>query len=218
MLSAEPLARRTQAERTQATRAKLLDATVACLAEVGYAHTTTTEVARRAGVSRGAQLHHFPTKTDLVLAAVEHLLDVHIEEFLRAVGELPASADLLGSAIDLLWDVFQGDSAVAWIELVIAARTDPGLRLKVAEVGETLADKVGAAWIEVCGDLLDDPAYAPFLTLAPSYLFTLLTGMAVTTMTGSDRARREADEVLAATRRLTALLLPQIPTPTLGTS
>lgn len=205
--------RRTQAERTQATRAKLLDATVASLAELGYARTTTTEVAARAGVSRGAQLHHFPTKADLVLAAVEHLLDLHIQEFMRAVGELPASADLLGSAIDLLWEVFQGDSAVAWIELIIAGRTDPELQVKVSQVGETLGGKVGEAWIEVCGDLLDDPEYGPFLALAPSYLFTLLTGLAVTTMTGSDRVRDEAEQVLEATHRLAALLLPVVPAP-----
>src|SRR5258706_14432846 len=68
--------RRTQAERRAGTRALLLEATVECLAERGYAGTTTTEVARRAGLSRGAQLHHFGTKTDLVTAAVEHLHQV----------------------------------------------------------------------------------------------------------------------------------------------
>ena len=62
--------RRTQAERTAETTAKLLDATADCLVERGYAGTSTVEVCRRAGVSRGALVHHFPSKDDLVAAAV----------------------------------------------------------------------------------------------------------------------------------------------------
>src|SRR5204862_5492808 len=62
--------RRTQAERSAATQALLLDATIDSLVEVGYANTTTTGIAERAGVSRGAQMHHFPSKGELVAAAV----------------------------------------------------------------------------------------------------------------------------------------------------
>ena len=65
-----------QEERTRAMRARLLEATVECLVEHGFAGTTTTLVSQRAGVSRGAQLHHFPSKNDLVVAAVEHLTAV----------------------------------------------------------------------------------------------------------------------------------------------
>ena len=63
-------ARRTQQQRTEETQAALLDATIACLHEVGYAATSTTLVSERAGVSRGAQTHHYPTKTQLVVAAI----------------------------------------------------------------------------------------------------------------------------------------------------
>src|SRR6195952_4880302 len=62
-----------QEERTRVMRQRLLDATFECLVEHGFSGTSTTLVSRRAGVSRGAQLHHFPTKNDLVLAAVEPL-------------------------------------------------------------------------------------------------------------------------------------------------
>ena len=61
-------------------RQRLLDATVECLVEHGWSGTSTTLVSERAGVSRGAQLHHFPTKNDLVLAAVEHLSEVRDDE------------------------------------------------------------------------------------------------------------------------------------------
>ena len=64
--------RRTQEERTAAMRERLLNATVECLYELGYAKTTTTAIVERAGVSRGAQLHHFPTKADLAIAHNAH--------------------------------------------------------------------------------------------------------------------------------------------------
>ena len=64
-------------------RQRLLEATVECLVEHGWSGTSTTLVSQRAGVSRGAQLHHFPTKNDLVVAAVEHLSEVRGEELRR---------------------------------------------------------------------------------------------------------------------------------------
>src|SRR3954451_937937 len=66
-------ARMSQEERSRAMRRRLLEATIECLVDHGWSGTSTTLVSQRAGVSRGAQLHHFPTKNDLVLAAVEPL-------------------------------------------------------------------------------------------------------------------------------------------------
>src|SRR3954469_8840068 len=78
-----------QEERTRLMRARLLEATVELLVERGFAGTSTTLVSERAGVSRGAQLHHFPTKNDLVVAAVEHLTDVRAAELGKAAAALP---------------------------------------------------------------------------------------------------------------------------------
>ena len=74
-------------------RQRLLDATVECLVERGWSGTSTTLVSERAGVSRGAQLHHFPTKNDLVVAAVEHLSEQRGEELQRAADGLPRGRD-----------------------------------------------------------------------------------------------------------------------------
>ena len=79
-----------QADRTRAMRARLLEATVELLVERGFAGTSTTLVSDRAGVSRGAQLHHFPTKNDLVVAAVEHLTERRGAELSAAFAELSA--------------------------------------------------------------------------------------------------------------------------------
>ncbi|MGZ4524496.1 MAG: TetR/AcrR family transcriptional regulator, partial [Mycobacteriaceae bacterium] len=65
-----PLApRQTQVERSRETRLKLMNAVVECLVEHGWSGTTTALVSARAGVSRGAQLHHFASRGDLVAAA-----------------------------------------------------------------------------------------------------------------------------------------------------
>src|SRR3954467_9807053 len=89
MASQAAAARLPQEERTRAMRARLLEATVELLVEKGYAGTSTTLVSERAGVSRGAQLHHFPTKQDLVVAAVQHLTEVRGDELRAAATRLP---------------------------------------------------------------------------------------------------------------------------------
>ena len=89
-----PEARRSQEDRSSTTRLALMRATIDCLVEYGYAGTTTRLVADRAQVSRGAQTHHFPTKRDLVAAAIEHLFDEHAREFAAAgvAGRVPTVA------------------------------------------------------------------------------------------------------------------------------
>src|SRR5258708_17704809 len=114
-------------ERSVATRLALLDAALDCLVERGYAATTTIETARRAGVSRGAQLHHFPSKGDLLSAAIDHLLQRRLEEFRKAFADLDPNVDLVDGAIDLLWSMFEGPTFVAWAELWVAAPTRPAL-------------------------------------------------------------------------------------------
>ena len=115
-MAAPAEARRVQ-ERSIATRAALLDAAIECLVDRGYAATTTIETARRAGVSRGAQLHHFPTKAELLATAVEHLFDRRRSEFLEAFAAIDPKADRLDAAMDLLWSMFEGPAFVAWTEL-----------------------------------------------------------------------------------------------------
>src|SRR5258705_10494928 len=97
--------RRTQEQRSAATRARLLDATIACLDQLGYSRTTTTEIAERAGVSRGAQLHHFPTKAELVTTAVEHLFRRRDAEFRGPFRNPPGGPGPAAAARDPLWSM-----------------------------------------------------------------------------------------------------------------
>ncbi len=126
--------RRTQDERTAETRVRVLDAVLACLVERGYAGTTTTAVAERAGVSRGAQLHHFRTRAALVAAAVEHLYAGLTADYEKAFANLAPGADRVSTAIDLLWDTFLDPRLAAVLELFVAGRTDDELREQLAKV------------------------------------------------------------------------------------
>ncbi|GAB3233733.1 TetR/AcrR family transcriptional regulator [Mycolicibacterium hippocampi] len=126
--------RRTQAERTAAMRTRLLDATVECLVTYGYAGTTTPRIADIAGVTRGAQVHHFRSKEDLVVAAVEHLAQQRVQVAIRRQGKVFSSPDPVATVLDFLWEAHQGDMFVATIELWVASRTDDVLAEQVRRV------------------------------------------------------------------------------------
>ncbi|RYE77716.1 MAG: TetR/AcrR family transcriptional regulator, partial [Myxococcales bacterium] len=111
-------------------RLRLLEATVECLIEHGYAGTSTTLVSQRAGVSRGAQLHHFPTKQDLVTAAIEHLTVRRGEDLKQTLGQVPEGDRR--AALGVLADHFTSPVFAAALELWNAARTDPDLHAAVA--------------------------------------------------------------------------------------
>src|SRR5690348_18413613 len=102
---------RTQQQRRDETRRALLDAAVESLIEVGFARTTTLEVQRRADVSRGALLHHFPSKTELLVAAIDHLAEMRARELKVLAGQLPAESTRSArtdAVLDLLWQCFSG--------------------------------------------------------------------------------------------------------------
>lgn len=124
--------RRTQEQRREETRRRLLDATITVLMEQGYARLTTVEVAKRAGVSQGAIFTHFDTKADLLCASVEHLFPRLIQDYLTGLGGLPSGRDRISAAIQMLWVVFQRPELQAAIELYVAARTDPELQTALA--------------------------------------------------------------------------------------
>jgi AcrR family transcriptional regulator len=120
--------RRTQGERRAATKHVVLEATIDCLVEDGYFRLTTGRVADRAGVSRGAQLHQYPTRPRLVVAAIEYLTELRAAELRAAMAQLPPHADRTASVLDLLWSQFSGRTFQAGVELLAAARTDAELR------------------------------------------------------------------------------------------
>ena len=120
-----------QAQKSAMTRDRILDAAINCFIELGYTNVTTAKVASSAGVSRGAMLHHFPSKTELIQAAVEYLHDKLLEDYTARVTSIPKA--LKGSkrrraGLDAYWDHLTGDLFVVYQELCVASRTDPELK------------------------------------------------------------------------------------------
>jgi len=140
-----------QEERTRAMRARLLGAAVDCLVERGFAGTSTTLVSERAGVSRGAQLHHFPTKNDLVLAAVDHLTAVRGAELAAAAEQLPSGPRRTRAVLQMLGDHFTSPVFTAALELWVAARTDPHLLAALSPLEQRVGRETHRLTVELLG-------------------------------------------------------------------
>lgn len=132
-------------------RARLLEATIDCLVERGFAGTSTTLVSERAGVSRGAQLHHFPNKFDLVVAAVEHLTEKRGAELTAAAAALPEGPRHTRAVLQMLADHFTGPVFSAALELWVAARTDETLLAAVAPLEQRVGRETHRMTVELLG-------------------------------------------------------------------
>ena len=192
---ASPVRHRTQAERSERTRELLLDATISCLVELGYARTTVHEICRRAGLSRGAQQHHFTTKAELMTSALEHLFRRLGEEILTATSDLPSGPERLDHGIDLLWQAYSGTLSTAAVELWVAARTDEELRRSLLPVDRELGHQTLEFYRRIAGPV-DEARLQTMLLLTVN----LVRGLALDAMIGGDPGRRDA--LLAEWKRL----------------
>lgn len=186
-------------------RERLLDATILSILEDGFSGATTRRIGQRAGVSRGAQLHHYPTRQHLLGAAAEHLLNRRHQEFQLAQAGGLTSAAAIAAAVEFLWSIYSGPTLKVWQELVIAARTDAALREQLAGVNErffararqTLADLFGRPAVDD-----DELAAITRLTLA------ILDGLALNQTLEPDE--RGARNVLRLVETLAAAWSEQL--------
>lgn len=117
-----------QAQKSASTRNLIAEAAIRCFVDYGYSRTTTTLIAQKAGLSRGAMLHHFPSKQAVVRAAVEYLHAKRLRAFRKAVSQ-PAERgeDHVHLAVEAYWQHVKHPIFVAFFELAVAARTDKEL-------------------------------------------------------------------------------------------
>lgn len=174
-----------------------------CLVEHGWSGTTTTVVATRAGVSRGAQLHHYPTKTALVTAAVAHLAERRAEELRVEAEALPAGPRRLDRVVDLLAGAFTGPLFVAALELWVAARTDRELRAALVP----LEARLGREMHRLTVAMLEVDERRPGVREAVQATLDLLRGLGVANLLNDDSVRRAA-LLTAWKHQLTDLLAP----------
>jgi AcrR family transcriptional regulator len=116
-----------QAQKSASTRSLIVDAAIKCFVDLGYARTTTTAIAERAGLSRGAMLHHFPSKIDIVRAAVDHLHAKRLKALRKSMMRPSGETDRVRQGVDAYWAHVKHPMFVAFFELSVAARTDAEL-------------------------------------------------------------------------------------------
>lgn len=183
------VARRTQEERSAETRLRLLDACVSCLVELGYANTTTNAIQERAGVSRGALMHHYASKADLMVASVRHLTEQRGQNLRQIAEGLSEDEDRIGRAIELLWESFQGPLFTATVELWVASRTDPELRAALAASERELRKPMTGVLATLFGSRA---ATSPRFETAIDLTLQFMRGAAFTAILRTDPQRQHA--------------------------
>ncbi|MFF4271058.1 TetR/AcrR family transcriptional regulator [Streptomyces sp. NPDC001536] len=176
-------------DRSRATRQRLLEAAVACLAEHGWAGSTVSVVAERAGVSRGAAQHHFPTREDLFTAAVEYVA----EERSTALRDLfpEGAAGDRRAVVSALVDLYTGPLFRAALHLWVAASNEEQLRPRVTE----LEARVGRETHRIAVELLGADESGPGVRETVQGLLDMARGLGLANLLTDDRARR--DKVVA---------------------
>ena len=137
--------RRPQAERSADTRAKVIQAAIACLHRNGYRGATVGAVAEEAGVSRGAMTHQFASKTALMLSVVREVFEQDSATYNHSLRLLAPEA-WLAALPAIMWQVISRPSAIAVIEIMLASRSDPDLAAQLRAIQGQI-DKEAFSWM-----------------------------------------------------------------------
>lgn len=190
--------RRTQDERSTETRRLLQEATVRSLMEVGYANTSTSGIAKRAGVSRGAQTHHYPGKMDLIVAATDYMFQNFAENLEALALDLREGRLSYDSFFDAVWREMQtGDWFYSSLEIIVAARGDAELRRRLEPIIIVLHRRFEAIWTKTF-EAVDPDRIAPRPVM--NMVMNVFRGMAVQAVLRPDSSYFE--EMLATLRAI----------------
>ncbi|MGI8331147.1 TetR/AcrR family transcriptional regulator [Actinomadura scrupuli] len=185
-MTAQASFREPQQDRSRATRQRLLEAAIGCLASVGWGGTTVAVVAERAGVSRGAAQHHFRTREELVTAAVEYGTEVRLEHLRRQLGDLTSPRLSTLEVLTLLAEIFTSPLFRASLQLWVAASSDPALRDQVLPLEARVGREAHRATVEILG--ADESL--PGVRESVQATLDLVRGLGLADLLTDDSARR----------------------------
>jgi AcrR family transcriptional regulator len=201
-----PTRRRTQAERTEATRTQLLKAAAKLIRTRGYARFRTADVAAEAGMSRGAQLHHFPTKDSLVVATLEYVFDQSQIMSRRRAAAVNRPRDLIEAVIEDAREFFFSEHFMVAIDIVLSTSTDSSVRKQILEISRKARRPVETAWTEaLTASGVPSSLAADIVALTLS----LVRGMALRTLWDNDP--KWFDELFSVWRRMIKVFLASRP-------
>jgi AcrR family transcriptional regulator len=184
-MSTDVESREPQQERSRATRARLLESAITCLADLGWSASTVTVVAEHAGVSRGAAQHHFPTREALFMAALEHVTRERGAQMRRELAERRTEMDTR-AIVDLVFDLFSGTFFRAALMLWVAAASEPQLRDQVVP----LEARIGREIHRVVLDLLDVDEQVTGVREVVQATLDLARGLGLANLLTDDSMRR----------------------------
>ena len=166
-----------QQTKSENTRGTILEAAIQCFYDLGYNNTTTEKIAKKAKVSRGAMLHHFPSRMDLIRAAVAHLSMKRLELFEEQETKIQENAEhsLIDEGIDAFWEQLHSPLYVVFHELQVASRTDADLR----EVMDSGKKEFRDNWQEITARVFPDLALSEEFNTANELTYYLLEGLAL---------------------------------------
>jgi AcrR family transcriptional regulator len=182
----DPALRQPQQDRSRATRQRLLSAAVECLAELGWAGTTVQVVAERAGVSRGAAQHHFPTREDLVRGAIDRMSEIRAAEMAAAAARLPTGRRRTEAVLGILFGLYSGPVFRAALQLWVAAVADDLLHGQVAPLEAAL----GRQAHRIALDLLRVDERQPGVRETVQATLDLVRGLGLADLLTDDSRRR----------------------------
>lgn len=172
----------TRKEQLAKTRATLLDATIHCLVTYGYAGTTTQRIQDQAGISRGALLHHFGSKSELLVAAIHHIADARLQTLSSLVADLDDGPEALPRMVAAIREAMTGPPFQAAIELWSASRTDPQLREALLPAERRLGSTLRGLFNQHAGIPDPDSAQTAFESL-----LALVRGLELTRIMRADQ-------------------------------
>ena len=200
--SAEVARRRTQAERSAETRTRILKAAANLIRKRGYARFRTAEVAEEAGLSRGAQLHHFPTKDSLVVATLEYVFEQAQALSRRRASAVNRPRDLIEAVIEDAREFFFSEHFMVAIDIVLSTSTDQSVRKQILDISRKARRPVETAWT---GALAASGVPGQLASDIVALTLSLVRGMALRTLWDNDP--KWFDELFSLWRQMIKVFL-----------
>jgi AcrR family transcriptional regulator len=175
--------RRTQAERSEETRTRILKAAAHLIRTRGYARFRTAEVAEAAGLSRGAQLHHFPTKDALVVATLAYVFQQSQNLSRRRASAVNRPRDLIEAVIEDAREFFFSEHFKVALDIVLSTSTDQSVRKQILDISRKARRPVETAWTEA---LASSGVPGPLAADIVALTLSLVRGLAIRTLWDND--------------------------------
>lgn len=139
--------RKTQAERSNETQERITAAAIEMLQRKGFAGFRVADVADAAGVSRGAQTHHFPSKRDLILAVFATIFNRATETSRVRIAGIKPDDDVIDAMVIDAAEFFLSPEFPMGLDMLAAAERDPDLRDAVRKIARETRSLVEDMWI-----------------------------------------------------------------------